>query len=257
MRVVMIRGTRNAKLTGGRHRSDVWTISPGATFDTCPTTCRNLPRAAAERAERMGLPLAEDRTGGCYAPGRIAHYATLGADATLGEALAELVRDLPHGGLVRWAVVGDVMTAAGRVDRRAVRMLAGLQARRPDATFVGYTHAWRAIGERPAGLGWLRASCETAEDVAEARALGWTAALVAPSSWSSPTDGPAMAGAWGRDTGAGPTFVCPAVTRDRSCATCRACSSAEGTVAFPAHGAGAGAIDAAGLAERAAALTFA
>lgn len=99
-----------------------------------------------------------------------------------------------------------------------------------DAPVWGYTHGWRTTHRDAWGKVSILASCETLEDVHEARSRGYASALVVP---FHPPDGRAEV------VGGMRLVPCPAQTRDRTCVECRLCwddSNTSRVVTFAAHG---------------------
>jgi hypothetical protein len=146
--------------------------------------------------------------------------------------LRELDR-IPHGAILRIHVSGD-FALHGVLDETYLRaVILGAQSR-PDVMMYGYTHAWRLINRTvfafPDNL-VINASCDTAEDERQARALGWDITKVVKSTTT-----------WKRN---GRTVVCPAQTSNLTCAECMLCAKSNRTfdVAFKAHGNGKRKID--------------
>lgn len=221
-----------------------------ATYRTqasCPVACalRTVgPDLAAATGER-------ERKGGCYAqhgrPGAspFGHAARGIAGASgIPENAAEV---LPHGWLMRFNVSGDFLGADGApdlgyiaaADRLAgarVAGCAGCEAApdRPHLTSIAYTHAWRALGPRSRHFAHLapRASVDTLAEVAEAAALGYAIATVAPQGDPAGIIGTAVAGVR--------LAPCPAqLPSALTCTECRACARPAGpAIVFLAHGAG-------------------
>jgi hypothetical protein len=175
------------------------------TQDSCPTTCPLLGN-------------------GCYAGGRIFGMAKkFGQDDVRAvSALAQAA--LPNG--VRFNVSGDFLTDAGEPDLPYIAACNEVAAAHPDALKIAYTHAWRQLD--PSAFAFtVNASCETAEDVAEAVGAGWEAVIV------NGKDGSMM--------GDKRVVTCLAETRGLSCAECGLCGQANRTrpvVSFTAHGSG-------------------
>ncbi|MFT5266580.1 MAG: hypothetical protein ACI88C_000001 [Acidimicrobiales bacterium] len=114
------------------------------------------------------------------------------------------------------------MGAYGEPAALPLSVLQNLANRAPGHT--GYTHQWR---DRPELSGLLMASCETAEDEAQATAAGWRFFSTGP--------------------GAG-AIQCPADSRGIKCADCKLCNGAGAakSIWIDPHGAGAAAMLASG-----------
>jgi hypothetical protein len=187
------------------------------TQGSCPDSCAFYPVRSA-----------------CYADTfrGFGHAVRNGQDGAAAAAIAALAETVPAGGIVRFNVSGDYMTADGRPDRAYIRATNALARRRPDVTYIAYTHAWRKL--RPSWFAYtVNASCDSAAETAAAAAAGW------PTVAAVPADGRAI----GRTVAGRRIVQCPATVdgRDTSCAECRLCSRAAraSTVAFPTHGTGA------------------
>lgn len=215
-----------------------------ATYRTqasCPITCPARTITAGEAAA-TGVPEAD---GYCYAesgfPAAFTHAARGEAD---GPGIPEdAAARLPHGYLVRFNVSGDYLAADGSPDAAYIAAADALAAARvpgcpgceaapdrPHLATIGYTHGWRTIPRGSFGTHAPRASCETADDIAAARAAGWATVITIPE------DDPE--GMIGR-TVAGRTIApCPAqLPAALTCDDCRACARPDGpTIAFRAHG---------------------
>lgn len=104
--------------------------------------------------------------------------------------------------IVRLASIGDPASLDRDILFRMFDMVesAGLK-------MIGYTHGWRTKASE-ASVEFMKrrvmASCDTLEDVDEARALGWQAAVTLPA--STPVD------ARPRTPGGVPIILCPAMT---------------------------------------------
>ena len=132
---------------------------------------------------------------------------------------------------MRDRVVGDVIAADGSFDTDYIESIAAA-AKEADLRPFGYTHGWRLMTDvdvtRVAASGYaLNASCETAEDIAAAVAMGLPT-VVTGDDW---TDGDMVAGRR--------IVTCPAQTReDVTCASCGLCARPQraATVRFIVHG---------------------
>ena len=185
---------------------------------TCPSTCPFLPTGPV---------------GGCYATGRIFGMADrYSGSITLDDAVAR-VRKGMHAGAryLRDRVAGDVVTAAGRLDRAYVAAITTV-ATSNGLTPFGYTHAWRTF--TPADRAWLQssgyvmnASTETPAGAARAVRLGMPTVIangIVP-------EGTMIEGKR--------VVTCPAQTRDDvSCASCGLCAKPNRSciIRFMPHG---------------------
>lgn len=79
---------------------------------------------------------------------------------------------------VRWHVAGDVFNNdAPDIDYISAQVWACEQMQAAGVKSIGYTHGWRHAAVQPLRK-WFMASCDTADEVREARALGWMTTLV-------------------------------------------------------------------------------
>ncbi len=174
---------------------------------SCPTTC----------------PLMGN---GCYATGRIFGISRkFGSEDTV--AVRALVTTLKSGQGLRLNVSGDFLDVNGEPDRDYIDAVNHVATERPDVKIIAYTHAWRILSPSDFVFG-VNASCESAAEVAEARAAGWGTVMV---------NGPV-----GEQIAGTRVVRCPAEYRDEvTCASCMLCAktpSIPTTVSFTAHGAG-------------------
>jgi hypothetical protein len=203
----------NSKLTGGRKDIPFY-----ATYrevgTTCPSTCPLL-------------------NAGCYAQaGNVAIQARGRVSANDGSVFLNALDRVPTGGIVRLHVSGDVLkdgdkNGSDTLDVDYLDALIKGATLRPDVSFYGYTHAWRLIDRArflfPANF-VLNASCDTVDEVTEARSAGWDTVTVVPHDVKGKRFGDVV--------------VCPNQTVGLSCAECKLCFKSERklTVAFKAHG---------------------
>ena len=170
-------------------------------------------------------PAREGGEGGCYVRPYVVTRAlrdTLRARVEISPA--ELAADLAaRGRSLRISAHGD----ASEAPRTAIALAEAAEA--AGVRVIGYSHGWRKAEAQPLRR-WLMASVHTAEEAAEARAMGWRPAIA--------TDDPAEA----RGAGA---RQCPA-TREGSEVQCDVCHACDGTarrgsdaggIWFPLHGA--------------------
>lgn len=79
---------------------------------------------------------------------------------------------------VRWHVSGDVFSNdAPDIDYISAQVWACEQMQAAGVKSIGYTHGWRHAAVQPLRK-WFMASCDTADEVREARALGWMTTVV-------------------------------------------------------------------------------
>lgn len=157
----------------------------------------------------------------CYTTGRIEgiaeRYGT--ADpAVYTAAIMALADTIPQGGAFRAGVSGDFLAEDGTLNVPYVTAIGALHAARPDVTIIAYTHAWRGL--TPDAFPFpVNASCDSAADVATARAAGWRTVRIA-------------------DTAGTGEVQCLAQTKGMTCADCRLCAvpTRNATVTFAPHG---------------------
>lgn len=205
--------TGNTKLVGDNKNTPFYATYRAVGL-SCPSDCRLL-------------------NAGCYAQaGNVAIQMRGRYSENDGDIFLREIERLPHGAALRLHVSGDVMRDGGKdgsnvLDVEYLNALIEGAKRRPDISMYGYTHAWKRINREefvfPANL-TLNASCDTPEDVVEARAAGWDTTTVVPAE----TTGKRY----------GDTVVCPNQTTGLTCDKCRLCfkSNRPLTVAFKAHG---------------------
>jgi len=181
--------------------------------DTCPDSCSL-------------------KSGGCYAWG-LFYIGILGNKISDGrikirslkEALKKSKADCK---IARHRVAGDIVGDVQQTLKECVEVeQAGL-------INIGYTHHWKAEEAQPL-KSRFRASCQTIEEVEEARSMGWSATLIVPQETPRTMILPNGEKA----------FVCPARhnvpnKRDITCNDCTLCKvddkTADKTVMFRVHG---------------------
>ena len=164
----------------------------------------------------------------CYAKqGRVNLHQRGASSLDDGSIYRDWVRTLPQDAMVRLHVSGDIMRPDGSdtPDGPYLDAMAEAAEERPDVVAYGYTHAWRDVPSsinRPNLV--INASCDTAEDIEDARAAGWDVVTVVPSTVQ-----------WRRR---GDVVVCPQQTSGIPCDKCRLCMRPNRrlVVAFKAHG---------------------
>lgn len=175
--------------------------------------------------------------GGCYAEGgRLGKFVTeplndaaarTGAtalDAAHAEAAVIDGLVVPAGWPLRLHTVGDCATD------EAARVVAAAAARyvaRGGGPVWTYTHAWRTVARASWGTVSVLASCETAQDVWDARQRGYATAIVVPEFPGHRRYAPGYPGVGAYTAPGAPlaqdVLPCPAQTRGRTCSTCRLC----------------------------------
>jgi hypothetical protein len=170
--------------------------------------------------------------GGCYAEqGRLGKTIT----APLNEAAAAVDHTPLDVALAEAAAIDGLVVSPGRPLRlhtvgdcasdEAARTVAAAAARyreRGGGPVWTYTHAWRDVARESWGEVSVLASCETAADVAAARARGYATELTVDHfedarrhKLTASEGGPSQAGV--------DVLPCPEQTRGRTCSECRLC----------------------------------
>jgi hypothetical protein len=187
--------------------------------------------------------------GGCYAEaGSIGKFLTAPLNAA-AKARAHTAVDVARaeadaldrlkvvpGRALRLHTVGDC--ASDEAARIVAAAAERYQARGGGAVWT-YTHAWRQVARESWGQVSVLASCETAADVLEARARGYTTALVVEEFARKQRHqlGPDAGNAAGADI-----LPCPQQTSKRTCTDCRLCFDDKKlhqrgySIAFELHG---------------------
>jgi hypothetical protein len=141
-------------------------------------------------------------------------------------------KGVPFKGLIRHHVSGDVFRNDAP-DFEYITAMNEAHMSRPDVQGWGYTHGWKALQATDfyaKGL-TMNASCETIEEVKEAKSKGWDTVMVV-SSGETRT-------AWVED--GLPMVVCPQQYKERvTCTSCLMCvkKKRKYTIVFRAHGSG-------------------
>lgn len=188
------------------------------THESCPDTCAFLPRKY-------------DGPGGCFGTGRIGHiaeqYGVCDSDYRKVRALAV---DMPAGHTFRPNIVGDFNQGDGTPDWSYIRACNYVAETRTDCTVFAYTHLWRKIDRNAFGFP-VRASCETIQDVLDARERGYSAVIVDNGTLDFAT----------ADAETGAHFMtCRHTTHGTQCVDCGACCRDSNLViVFPVHSASA------------------
>ena len=185
--------------------------------ETCPDTCSL-------------------KEGGCYAWG-LFYIAKVGERVASGQYAntlrSALERRTAVARIVRHRIAGDMVgDIPGTLQDCADVETAGLQN-------IGYTHAWKEEEVRPLKK-WFRASCQSIEEVIEARSKGWGATLIVDKGTLT------SAGKKTFNLPNGETaYLCPArketaTARAITCNDCTLCKISDKTVSktviFEAHG---------------------
>ncbi len=203
--------TRNAKL-GHMAASAVAQV-------TCPATC-------------------SFRNSGCYAEGGNMRFHTAALNKTqntadeviAAEAAAIVNTKIVKGFILRLHTVGDCLTDN---QARTLSAAADSYVKRGGGNVFTYTHSWRSIKHeswQATGKIHVLASCESPNEVQEAKKLGYRTALVVEDFKPETLKALKEQGIHG--------VPCPAQTQEEmTCAECRYCAKdANGTVLFEAHG---------------------
>lgn len=203
--------TSNAKLVGGTKHQMYATYR--AVGHSCHKGCSLLNNGCYAQSGNVALQM-RDR------------YSNNDGDVFLRE-----LDRIPHGAIIRLHVSGDVMTNEGpngseTLDVPYIQALIQGAKSRPDVTMYGYTHSWRMMDPTifPPNL-IMNASCDTPDDVRDARSAGWqtTTVVASDTEWKRNND----------------TVICPNQTIGVSCAQCKLCMRERPmTIAFKAHGSG-------------------
>lgn len=171
-----------------------------------------------------GCPL---RNAGCYAESGPAGFTTARLNRSTAEPI-ELARSeaagiqaLPGDRPLRVHVVGDCP------NDESAAIVGSAMADYPNVAWT-YTHAWRDVQRSSWGNAHVLASCESADDVRDARIRGYATAIVVsehPSDRAYDLDGVKV-------------IPCPAESGRTNCADCGLCSrELPATIGFAAHGA--------------------
>jgi hypothetical protein len=204
---------------------------------------KKIGRAAATYAAQQSCPSScvfKDG-GGCYAEnGQVfsgtTKYLNEAAAATGATALDVALEEAaaidalePDGRPMRLHTVGDCSTDE---TARIVSAASARYVRRGGGPVWTYTHAWRTVNRESWGKVSVLASCETTEDVFDARQRGYATALVVD---EFPTRKRYDAGAYTREGQLVRAFEqkgeplgqdvlpCPAQTSGATCTSCRLC----------------------------------
>lgn len=175
---------------------------------SCPTTCTLRGAGCYAETERVGIATKQLN-------------AAAGNASTLDIAIAEAaaIDALKGTRPLRLHVVGDCADDAAALIVSAAAARYSARSGQPVWT---YTHAWRTVARESWGTVSVRASCETVAHLAEARARGYSGAIVVAEHASPKTiDG---------------ITPCPQQTKGTTCADCRLCFAERATIAFAAHG---------------------
>lgn len=216
--IKLIGDKSNPRFTG--HRISATMRMVGSSGDgTCPFDCPLLP-------------IADGGNGSCYATqGNMRIWSQRsGYDASDADALRDFLDSLPRRGIVRHHTSGDVFVD-GKPDEAYITALTEGHAANPELRGICYTHGWRELTPERFNVGKLgmNASVQSLAEAVEARAAGWSVAMVAESTETRRS--------WQQD---GLHFtLCPNVTTGIGCVDCKLCSlqNRDAVIVFPAHGA--------------------
>jgi hypothetical protein len=205
--------------------SDMWTVSTGNTkTGVIPTQYVGLTREETLRSCSGCALLPDNGGGGCYAwTGRSCRAANSVRKATMRgrpAGLVDAIERCPRSAkLVRFGAIGD--PARVHHDKRMSDIDT---ARSYGFKIAGYTHFWKDEPRTGSLRHVFLASCETTEQIKEARDMGWLVSVAGPESF------PGM-------------VTCPNYERPEiQCNRCRLCDVTTlrrtkfAGVVFPAHG---------------------
>lgn len=215
--IQLTRQSSNIKLTGKKKVKFASSMRQVGT--TCPSTCNFL------------------KSGTCYALGGATaiHQRKATPSSVDGTNLVEFVKTLAPNTIMRHHVSGDffkngdIKEGSNEFDEEYFEYVLDAAKIRPDITFYTYTHDYTKIDlskyEIPKNL-LINASCDTVEQVQDARSKGWNTTLTVGMDFEGKRQGNFV--------------VCPAQTSELSCAECKLCmKDRKFTVLFKAHGFGA------------------
>jgi hypothetical protein len=172
------------------------------------------------------------KSGGCYAWG-LFYLKILGTKISDGRLSPKTLsiaskKKNPLSKIARHRVAGDIVgDVPSTIDECKQIELMGL-------INIGYTHDWRSLEAQPLKK-WFRASCQSIEELLEARALGWSTTLIVDKGSPKRVILPNGESA----------FKCPARIgvsgkKDIDCNTCTLCKvndkTANKTIMFEIHG---------------------
>lgn len=235
-------GHQVLKWTGARAKK----IRPGTgVLAVARSNNAKLGKAAVTIVARQSCPdSCAFKEKGCYAEhdnNRIAwDRITAGAldkgPLELAAAEADAIDRLPADRDLRLHVAGDSTTAEGTrlIAAAAWRYMERARLNGLTVRVWAYTHAWREVPRKAWGRVSVLASCETVADIAQARLLGYAAALVVPE----------FATASAVTIEGEKVIPCPQQSRDRTCTDCRLCFDdrrlvgSRLTIGFALHGGG-------------------
>ena len=197
---------RNSKLGKG-------VASTYGAKDTCPSTCPML------------------KSGACYGrSGFVNLFFDKTSSGNIRKELNDFIQSLPLNSIIRHNIVGDLCLNNGGINFEYVNAMSESHLKRIDVRGWNYTHAWRLFENNPfkhiPNLNVI-ASCETLQDVKEAKTKGFNTAIVVKEN-STPKTMP---------TG---VKICPhSLSKGKiTCFKCRLCLKKDYpyTIAFPLHG---------------------
>lgn len=208
--------SQNAKLSG-KKRGAMWSTyrpvtktlaADGTPLDgTCPKDCPLLTK--------------------CYANFSFTNIIQKKA-LERADNLIERIKALPIGATIRHLVSGD-FGQNDKLDDYLDEAIAGHKAR-PDILGFSYTHHWRNFKAKRFNKVKnlvINASCETDADVRKALKAGWPAVQVVPIDTPDKVEKDGFR-----------LVVCPAQTKNISCADCMLCArpNRAAVIGFRAHG---------------------
>ena len=212
--------------TSNRKTGSVPTLAVGATREQSFESCRDCGLLQGNRADGKGYCYAQH---GTPAMAHAQMVKTNRQDPTRYTFERAMSERYVSARMVRFGSIGDPSAIDHDTLRRWIDYVI-----EQGMSVVGYTHHWHDPANQ-----WLRehfmASCDTFEQVDEAIAMGWRAAVVTDQDYDAMTQ---------RAVDGSPYLLCPAIASTRkegpklTCNDCRLCDVKRNrqVIVFPNHG---------------------
>lgn len=222
---IYVENSKNSKLMGSKPVDSTYS----SILHTCPDTCELKDAGCYAQMSYVGMVnYRNERRARGADPLSVARAEAQAIDAAYNG------KQVPEGRMMRIHVAGDSRTVKGtRVINLAVKRWKARGGAK-DGVW-SYTHAWKHVPRKEWSNVSVLASVDNVEEVAQARKMGYSPAIVV----SKHTSDKAYQLA-GCDT----VFIpCPNQTRDVGCSDCKLCCKADWLfkenkgIAFAAHGA--------------------